>query len=433
LSIALVPFFAGLTVIAFMFALGKNSELYLFLFHHVPGFNVFQAPARWLLLATFSLSALAAVGASQWQNNRVLLRRARLGLAAGIGITVIGAIAYFALSTGMALNTKTLTRGFLTLGLQLTAVAAAFVSQPDTYRNAKYPNAYRRWSIGLLIFITADLIWANLLFNPTVSSDFYQPMIAQNSVNDKWAARIFKTDQAINNAEFDKFLLFKNYAAAVDNKVEFRFADLPNLNLLDRVPSFNTFEPLRPLGIDHFTQLLNDPDLPSGVLSHLSQAAAIGPSSPRAWLTTNIIVSADPFAAMQAPDWDPSATTIVEPSAPSLSTATNDATRAGTVAITSQTPLESIWTVHVISPAVLTVADTWYPGWDAMIDGQPTIIYRVNGTFRGIYLQPGNHTVSMRYQPHSLYVGVAISGAALLLVLIMTVWGVRRSRQILTS
>jgi|GEM_PF-6873036 len=59
----------------------------------------------------------------------------------------------------------------------------------------------------------------------------------------------------------------------------------------------------------------------------------------------------------------------------------------------------------------LTVADTYYPGWHAYVDGKETKIYRANLMFRGIVLPKGNHTVEFKYIPHSFYLGLAVSAA----------------------
>lgn len=54
------------SIITIIFALGKNTPIFTFLFDHVPTFNLFQAPSRWNLLLMFSLSLLAARGAEFW-------------------------------------------------------------------------------------------------------------------------------------------------------------------------------------------------------------------------------------------------------------------------------------------------------------------------------------------------------------------------------
>jgi hypothetical protein len=65
---------------------------------------------------------------------------------------------------------------------------------------------------------------------------------------------------------------------------------------------------------------------------------------------------------------------------------------------------------------VLVLTDTWAPGWQAEVDGEPATIHRVDGAFRGVVLEPGAHEVVFRYVPGFTYAGFAL----LLLALVVT-------------
>jgi uncharacterized membrane protein YfhO len=62
------------------------------------------------------------------------------------------------------------------------------------------------------------------------------------------------------------------------------------------------------------------------------------------------------------------------------------------------------------------LADTWYPGWQATVDGVPTEILRANHAFRAVRLEAGEHTVEMAYRPPVVLVGGAVSLTALILL-----------------
>ncbi|MDO8657207.1 MAG: YfhO family protein [Candidatus Levybacteria bacterium] len=66
---------------------------------------------------------------------------------------------------------------------------------------------------------------------------------------------------------------------------------------------------------------------------------------------------------------------------------------------------------------ILVLADNYYPGWSAEIDGKETKIYRANYTFRAIKLDKGEHLIKFTYEPTHWRVGFAISGIALIVVL----------------
>jgi uncharacterized membrane protein YfhO len=67
----------------------------------------------------------------------------------------------------------------------------------------------------------------------------------------------------------------------------------------------------------------------------------------------------------------------------------------------------------VASPAVLILADAFYPGWEATVDGLPAPLLRANLMFRGLALEPGRHEIVFSYRPAAWRLGVAVSLGAL--------------------
>ncbi|HEY9778090.1 MAG TPA: YfhO family protein [Planktothrix sp.] len=65
----------------------------------------------------------------------------------------------------------------------------------------------------------------------------------------------------------------------------------------------------------------------------------------------------------------------------------------------------------------LVLTDTYYPGWQASVDGSPVKTYRANGYFRGIVLPAGEHTVQFKYDPISFKIGLALAAAMSLLLI----------------
>jgi hypothetical protein len=52
-------------------------------------------------------------------------------------------------------------------------------------------------------------------------------------------------------------------------------------------------------------------------------------------------------------------------------------------------------------PGVLVLHDLYYPGWDALVDGQPRPVLKTNLLFRGVELPRGRHIVTFRFDPLS--------------------------------
>ncbi len=72
------------------------------------------------------------------------------------------------------------------------------------------------------------------------------------------------------------------------------------------------------------------------------------------------------------------------------------------------------------SAGLLVLADLFYPGWTAEVDGRPAEILRADGVFRAVVLPPGSHRIVFRYRPLSLWIGGGLSAAALLVMLALS-------------
>jgi hypothetical protein len=70
--------------------------------------------------------------------------------------------------------------------------------------------------------------------------------------------------------------------------------------------------------------------------------------------------------------------------------------------------------------AILVLADSYYPGWKAYVDGQETTILRANQFFRAIVLPKGVHGVEFRYEPWSFRLGCLISTFTLTGILVIS-------------
>jgi hypothetical protein len=65
--------------------------------------------------------------------------------------------------------------------------------------------------------------------------------------------------------------------------------------------------------------------------------------------------------------------------------------------------------VDAASPSVLVVADAFYSGWSATVDGHPAEILPANGALRAVAVDAGAHTVELRYRTPGLVAGAMLS------------------------
>jgi hypothetical protein len=65
-------------------------------------------------------------------------------------------------------------------------------------------------------------------------------------------------------------------------------------------------------------------------------------------------------------------------------------------------------------PRLLVVAESWAPGWRALVDGRPRPVEAAAGALLGVRLGPGAGRAELRYRPPGLLAGAWTSAAALL-------------------
>jgi uncharacterized membrane protein YfhO len=64
---------------------------------------------------------------------------------------------------------------------------------------------------------------------------------------------------------------------------------------------------------------------------------------------------------------------------------------------------------------MVVLADAWFPGWNATVDGKPAQIYRAYNLLRGVVVERGDHEVIMLYRPTSVFIGMAMAAVGMLL------------------
>ena len=84
--------------------------------------------------------------------------------------------------------------------------------------------------------------------------------------------------------------------------------------------------------------------------------------------------------------------------------------------------------VRLARAAMWVLADAWFPGWTAIVDGRPAPVCRVNYCQRGVWVAPGEHAVEMVFRPRSWVWGARVSGTAFFLLLLAAAGPARRRK-----
>jgi hypothetical protein len=144
---------------------------------------------------------------------------------------------------------------------------------------------------------------------------------------------------------------------------------------------------------------------------------------PRAWLASSERIATDPQqlqiirSGKISPEtkWDPLAEALVERATGVAFP--QEKPSPGTAEIIHREPNRVEITTESATPALLILADNFYPGWRAEVDSHPRPIMRVNYNQRGVALAGGRHRVVFSYQPRRILAGLLVSGLSLLLLL----------------
>lgn len=171
---------------------------------------------------------------------------------------------------------------------------------------------------------------------------------------------------------------------------------------------------------------VEDPTHRQGVAPHFYEVTKV---LPRAFLARDYrIVKSDPemMKAITDRSFDPAQTVLLRetPRFPESNARTGD--DGETVRILGRGLNYVDLEASCPGRRLLFLSEVDYPGWRAGVDGHPQKIYRANHAFRALALGPGRHRIRMVYRPASFFVGLAVTGSTIAVLLLWA--GFRRIR-----
>ncbi|MBZ0277006.1 MAG: YfhO family protein, partial [Anaerolineae bacterium] len=284
------------------------------------------------------------------------------------------------------------------------------------------------WMLVALVVVAADLIYAAQGLNPTVPASFFDSRPAQDTTRAYWP-------QAAQDAALftgpDALLRLDDYRVAVTRQADFRTSGLPDVNLLDRRPLLNNFDPLLAGHFAEYIMLLDSasPEQQAALLqaagvgaiyTGVGQVSPLDPPAAETWLVDSVCwhpAGTSLRDMLLRPGWNPLAQVnlIGEGDCPPVE-AGDDPPRLLTPEYSGST---FTVTLNNETGGWLVLVLTDYPGWYASVDGQPATLYRANGAFQAVQIPAGAGRVTLNYHPWWLWPGMLVSFAALLLTLLL--------------
>ncbi len=429
--------FASLAALSLLLAMGGYTVLHGWFYWLVPGLGSLRAPVRFVFLMNFALAVLAAMGLDtlmrapgEW--TRHALDRILRVAPWGVGAVMLFAIplAFYAVITGqdkdpvIFARTSAAANGLVFFaGLLVAGMGLLYVRQRGVLR----PAMVGALAVCLLFFDLASLGSGVDVGYDDPTRTFDHPAIIRflksdpdlfriDSRTDVW--HLWQPNTSLLNGIFDVGGLinplsladYDRYWDAIPSRSSPHY-DFLNAKYViaskDVTLDWEKFVPV--FDADPVLNVyLNQSALPRALIVHRAIAA---PDREAAWV------------ALQATDFDPRTTVVVEGGEPLDVVPSSPArVRFDTLSLN-----EIRLDVEVSTDAYLVLSEVWYPGWRASVDGEPTSVLRANYAFRAVRLVPGQHQVHLTFVPRSWRLGLLISGLTLLTLVGWGVWRLRPS------
>jgi len=363
-----------LTLGSVTYALGANTPLHWFVYKFLPLAEKARSPGRGIFLAGFALSALAAVGADLVIRG-LLTRKAIL-------IPAVAALAMLAVywSGRVPEMEFPIQSHFVVKGL-----IAAFVIAMLMWRKfAVWPG------IVLLALVVAEAGTVATHRMTDVNSAVVAPSLTKFA---SLAKSLPRSGQGRIVADYNSL-----------------YTDLGDLYGIDVLQSFVSAVPEHVLRFQFETPRTQQ----------LLGVTAVTRAMPRTWIVHSVIHAKD-VDDLKRLIQDPSvnfATTAVSLEAlPSL----EECSDAGVWSFDRPNSDTMRINADLRCRGLLIVSETFYPGWEATVDGKPQPIHEVFGALRSVVLESGSHRVEMRYRPGVVALGAALSGAGVAFSLLLIV------------
>lgn len=424
-------FFALAGVLFLSLALGPHTPVYPLLARSLPAIP-FQVPARFVLLLNFCLAALAALGLDALLSAEAPQRRKALGLLLGSGAAIAAVAVYLFIQRSALVEIQP------ERVAQMTRAALVFVGLAAAGWLLVLAGV-RRWLPPAVLAGAAVLLLFGDLYGlgRYVEIDWNDPMPGFAAGTPGLA--YLQADPGIHRLDIITAAWQPNmpmieglYAArGVYNPLE-----LANYNVYMGSVGYRGSPLYNVLGVKY---LIGGKKEPPGDTAYIVPVYEADPAVtiylntralPRAMVLFNAEVVEDhdaAFEATHADEFDPSQTVILE-SGRNLSQAAGEAT----VEIVRYDANDIAFRVMTDQPAYFFLSDVYHPDWRAEVDGVPAAIEVANYAFRAVYLDSGDHEVTMRFRPSGWLPGVAATGLALivLLAIIVQTAVIRRGRAI---
>ena len=377
-----------------VFALGSATPVHGLLFSFLPMLGKARVPVRGIHLLNFALALLAAYGLD------TVLRRPT-GVWVSRGLAVLGAFGGACLLAWLwnsQVRDGVVLAGFVALVLAgcLAAWRGGHLSRPAFVGTVLFLSLTELYPVATRTFALTDSKQLRALPQLTGLHDIAEFLRSEPAPR---RIAINESDVPTNFGDWYGFDVAEGYVAGVSVNI----TDIPR----------HTPEMQNLLGITHYLgKQASRPDQQevfTGAtgIKVFRNAGAL----PRAWSVHQVEqIPTRGAVGDRIGQIDPRRTAFMTETAPTLDNCEGDdvhllARGANRVRIRARMNCRGM----------VVLSETYFPGWQARVDGRELPIYEVFGALRGVVVERGDHELELHYKPMSVYGGAAITAAGLVL------------------
>ncbi len=403
-----VAFSILMTLVAYLLVLGPATPVFRVAYLLIPGMKLFRFPTRFLIVVELGLALLGAIGLTRLGADleRLLRKSSPLPRAIVLAVCVGTALDLFLHQPRQ--NPMVSGRDWLAAPPAVEVVRADS-SQPRTL-TPRYRDLHTRtfvrahgWADVSPYFALRDVLEPNTGggFWNTPSADCYAGIAARWYV-DVWG-----------DHNRDAFV-------SLMSSLDFDARALRVHPALPRV--------LRTYGVSHILSPFPQQKAVFALVSHAGNAYVyrVDGSARVRFVRAARHVKTNDEAGKRLLDasFDPDreillheAPDSVHPSVDELHDTPSKAA-ANRATVTRENSRQVVIEAEAPADGFLLLADTFYPGWTAQVDGNPTPIYRANLSVRGIQLAKGRHEVRFTFDAPGFSRGLQITLVAVSMLLL---------------
>lgn len=399
----IVIFLVAMTLLAYLFVLGAATPVFKIAYLLIPGLSMFRFPTRFLIVVELGLAVLGALGLTRLRGDLLARMPARPRAPHAIAVAICAATAFDLWYHQPRQNPMVSAREWLAAPATVPMILAD-TPEPRTF-TPRHRDMHRRafiaargWADVAPYFDLRGTLPPNLgaAFWGVPSADCYAG-IAPRWYTDVWGDHnredSLVTRLSLLDADKQVLLLHPGMAAL-----------------------------LKAYGVTH-------------VLSGFPQRGAALPYAGRDGNTFVYRVEgaararfvraarfvqndAEAGARLLEGTFDPDAEVllhdVIERPEPAASVNGNTpGTTSARASVIRETQREIVVGADAPHDGYLLLADTYYPGWSATVDGAPTPIYRANLSVRAVRLPAGRHEVRFVYEAPGVARGLRITAGSL--------------------